>query len=170
MFAWNWKLRRQIQIKKKTWKLGIMGLIMKLVGCKSKYNRKLKKKRKMKGRKMSTCGYWYMITSWRSSIYMMWNIDHTQKRQKLLNNNVTRSRVSPVIKAVLNLLDYKANKLPNTSTVNNMNIQIDFVPWEKFWRTLPKLVHFVKMMLINNHCKKLLQLCLTRHKLNLIPY
>lgn len=59
---------------------------------------------------------------------MIWNIDHTQKRQKLLNNNVTRSRVSPVIKAVLNLLDYKANKLPNTSTVNNMNIQIDFVP------------------------------------------
>ena len=42
---------------------------------------------------------------------------------ELLNNNVTTSRVGPVIKSVLNVLDYKADKVPSTSTVNNMNVQ-----------------------------------------------
>ena len=41
----------------------------------------------------------------------------------LLSHNVTTSHVSPVIETVLKLVNKKANKLPSTSTVNNMNIQ-----------------------------------------------
>lgn len=42
---------------------------------------------------------------------------------ELLNKNVTTSNVSPVITTVLKLIGFKANRLPSTSTVNNMNIQ-----------------------------------------------
>lgn len=42
---------------------------------------------------------------------------------ELLNNNVTTSRVSPVIETLLKLAGVKANKLPSISTVNNMNVQ-----------------------------------------------
>ena len=41
----------------------------------------------------------------------------------LLNHNVTTSKVSPVIEAVLKLVNLKAKKLPTTTTRNNMNIQ-----------------------------------------------
>ena len=41
----------------------------------------------------------------------------------LLSHNVTTSHVSPVIETVLKLVNKKPNKLPSTSTVNNMNIQ-----------------------------------------------
>jgi len=42
---------------------------------------------------------------------------------ELLNNNVTTSRVGPVIETVLKLAGTKPNKVPSTSTVNNMNVQ-----------------------------------------------
>lgn len=42
---------------------------------------------------------------------------------ELLSSNVTTSKVSPVIKSVLNLAGLQPNRLPCTSTVNNMNIQ-----------------------------------------------
>ncbi|CAG2220930.1 unnamed protein product [Mytilus edulis] len=42
---------------------------------------------------------------------------------QLLNNNVTTSRVGPVITTVLKLVGMRPNKLPSVSTVNNMNVQ-----------------------------------------------
>ena len=42
---------------------------------------------------------------------------------ELLNNDVTTSRVSPVIETVLKLAGVNANKLSSISTVNNMNVQ-----------------------------------------------
>ena len=43
---------------------------------------------------------------------------------ELLNNNVTTSRVGPVIETVLKLAGTIPNKVPSTSTVNNMNVQL----------------------------------------------
>jgi len=40
---------------------------------------------------------------------------------ELLNHNITTSHVGPVINSVLNMTGVKANKLPSTSTINNMN-------------------------------------------------
>ena len=40
-----------------------------------------------------------------------------------LNNNLTTSRVSPVIETVLKLACTKLNKVSSISTVNNMNVQ-----------------------------------------------
>lgn len=42
---------------------------------------------------------------------------------ELLNHNITTSHVGPVINSVLNMIGVKANKLPSTSTINNMNDQ-----------------------------------------------
>ena len=42
---------------------------------------------------------------------------------KLLSHNVTTSHVSPVIEIVLQLVNKIPNRLPSTSTVNNMNVQ-----------------------------------------------
>ncbi|CAC5398047.1 unnamed protein product [Mytilus coruscus] len=41
---------------------------------------------------------------------------------QLLNNNVTTSRVGPVITTVLKLVGMRPNKLPSVSTVNNINV------------------------------------------------
>jgi len=42
---------------------------------------------------------------------------------ELLNNDVTTSRVNPVIETVLKLAGVNANKLSSISTVNTMNVQ-----------------------------------------------
>lgn len=42
---------------------------------------------------------------------------------ELVNNNVTKSRVGPVIETVLKIAGTKQNRVPSTSTVNNMNVQ-----------------------------------------------
>ena len=41
----------------------------------------------------------------------------------LLENHVSTHRVGPVLEACLKLVDKKPNRLPSTTTVNNMNIQ-----------------------------------------------
>ena len=41
----------------------------------------------------------------------------------LLILNVTTRKVSPVIETVLKLANFKPNKLPTVTTINNMNIQ-----------------------------------------------
>ena len=56
---------------------------------------------------------------------------------ELLNLNVTSSKVSPVIQAVLKLVNLKPNKLPSVQTVNNMNIQRLILAQKQLGEVLP---------------------------------
>ena len=61
---------------------------------------------------------------------------------KLLSHNVTTSHVSPVIEIVLKLVNKKPNKLPSTSTINNMNVQRLILAQKQLGKNMQIKKHF----------------------------